>query len=262
MLAENRSRLHYNLGGAASILEPKWLFQQTYPTVVPMDLTPKQKSLLVEFKRAKIVMFGKEIRSKFGLHSPIYLDLRANLYERADLIWQIGCEFTEKIRALTENPQLPQTVIGVPDTATPLALSTVLYSSREETGPPMHYLLLRNKGKVYGSASPSYLIGKKHDGDCEYNLIDDVVASGLSKWNSLQKLEREGITVQRIITFFDRQQGGAELLEKEGYPVHSVFKLVDVTAFYLQEGLISQATHGQIQEFLRTHRFLKPLWEE
>ena len=227
-----------------------------------MDLTPKQKSLLVELKRAKIVMFGKDIRSKYGLNSPIYLDLRETLYERADLIWQIGGEFAEKIRALTESPQLPQTVIGVPDTATPLALSTVLYSWREETGPPMHYLLLRDRGKVYGSASPSYLIGKKHHGDCEYNLIDDVVASGLSKWKSLQKLEREGITIQRIIAFFDRQQGGAELLEKEGYPVHSVFKLLDVTAFYLQEGLITEATHQQIQEFLQTHRFQKPLWKE
>ncbi len=91
-----------------------------------MDLTPKQKALLVELKRAKIVMFGKDIRSKYGLNSPIYLDLRENLYERADLIWQIGGEFAEKIRALTGRPQLPQTVIGVPDTATPLALSTVL----------------------------------------------------------------------------------------------------------------------------------------
>ena len=227
-----------------------------------MDFTQKQKSLLVELKRAKIVMFGKEIRVKYGLHSPIYLDLRENLYERADLMWQIGGEFAEKIRALTRNPQSRQTVIGVPDTATPLALSTVLYSSREETGPPMHYLLLRSEGKVYGSAPPSYLIGKKHHDHCEYNLIDDVVASGLSKWKSLQKLEGEGITVQRIIAFFDRQQGGAELLKKEGYPVHSVFKLLDVTAFYSQEGLITEATHGQIQEFLWTHRFQKPLWEE
>ena len=227
-----------------------------------MDFTPKQKSLLIELKRAQIVMFGKDIRSKFGLNSPIYLDLRENLYERADLIWQIGGEFAEKIRSLTESPQLPQTVIGVPDTATPLALSTVLYSWREETGPPMHYLLLRSKGKVYGSASPSYLIGKKHHGDCEYNLIDDVIASGLSKWKSLQKLEREGITIQRIIAFFDRQQGGAELLEKEGYPVHSVFKLLDVTAFYLQEGLITEAADRQIQEFLRTRRFQKPWWKE
>ncbi len=227
-----------------------------------MDFTPKQKSLLVELKRAKIVMFGKDIRSKYGLNSPIYLDLRENLYGRADLIWQIGGEFAEKIRALTESPQLPQTVIGVPYTATPLALSSVLYSWREGRGPPMHYLLLRGKGKVYGSASPSYLIGKKHHGDCEYTLIDDVVASGLSKWKSLQKLEREGITIQRIIAFFDRQQGGVELLEKEGYPVHSVFNLLDVTAFYSQEGLITEATHQQIQEFLRTHRFQKPLWEK
>lgn len=226
-----------------------------------MDLTAKQKLLLVELKRADIVMLGSDIRAKYGLNSPIYLDLRDNLYERADLIWQIGGQFAEKIQTLTKNPLTPQTVIGVPDTATPLALSTVLYSSQQGAPPPMHYLLLRNQEKVYGSNSPSYLIGNKHEGDGEYNLIDDVVASGLSKWKSIQKLEKEGITVQRIIVFFDRQQGGMELLEKEGYEVHAIFRLSEVLDLYLREGLVAEKTHREIQEFLKTHRFEKPLWE-
>lgn len=223
--------------------------------------TQNQKSLLVEFKRAGIVMFGNRVRTKYGLNSPVYLDLRENLYERADLLWKIGGEFFEKICTLA-GQKTDQVVIGVPDTATPLALSTVLYSWKEEKSHPMHYLLLRKEAKVYSGSSPSYVIGKKDCRGCEYNLIDDVVASGLSKWKSIQTLKKEGITVHRIIAFFDRQQGGTELLEKEGYSVYSVFKLLDVVAFYLQEGLITEAEHRKITEFIHSRQFNEALWEK
>ena len=125
----------------------------------------------------------------------------------------------------------------------------------------MHYLLLRKEGKSYGSTPPSYVIGKKDCENCEYNLIDDVVASGLSKWRAIQTLEREGISIQRIIAFVDRQQGGSELLEQEGYPVYSVFKLLDIVSFYLDEGLISTAQYQEISEFVQARRFEKKLWE-
>jgi uridine monophosphate synthetase len=150
----------------------------------------------------------------------------------------------------------------VPDTATPLALSTVLYSWKQKSNHPMHYLLLRKEGKSYGSAPPSYVIGKKNCEDCEYNLIDDVVASGLSKWKAIQRLKNEGISVRRIVAFIDRQQGGSELLEKEGYPVHSIFKLLDIVSFYLEQGLLSESQHREICEFVRSRIFDKTLWEK
>lgn len=227
-----------------------------------MELTLEQQSLLVEFKRAGIVLFGTAIRRKYGLNSPIYLDLRGNLYERPDLMWRVGSEFAGKICRLAENHETRQVVIGVPDTATPLAVSTVLHSTQTRIGQPLHYLLLRQKAKEYHSVSPSYVIGKTNCDNCEYTLIDDVMASGLSKWKSIEKLKREGISVQRIIVFFDRQQGGSELLQEEGYQVYSIFKLLDVIAFYLEKGLITPATHSRIHEFLRSHRFEKPLWRD
>lgn len=223
--------------------------------------TSDHRSLLVEFKRAELLLFGKSIQEKFGLHSPVYLDLREKLYDRIDLLWRIGGEFFQKIDSLAD-PDSRQVVIGVPDTATPLALSTVLYSWKQRANTPMHYLLLRKEGKSYGSAPPSYVIGKKNCKDCEYNLIDDVVASGLSKWNAIQSLKKEGIEVQRILAFIDRQQGGSELLEQEGYPVHSVFKLLDVVTFYLEEGLINEDQHREICEFIQSRRFDRTLWED
>ncbi|MEE2822508.1 MAG: hypothetical protein VYA53_05945 [Acidobacteriota bacterium] len=225
-----------------------------------LELTAAHKTLLIEFKRAEIFLFGEAIQNKFGLNSPIYLDLREKLYDRIDLLWSIGGQFFEKIMSLADE-QSRQVVIGVPDTATPLSLSTVLYSWKQKSNSPMHYLLLRKEGKSYGATPPSYVIGKKDCENCEYNLIDDVVASGLSKWRAIQTLEREGISIQRIIAFVDRQQGGSELLEQEGYPVHSVFKLLDIVSFYLDEGLISAAQYQEISEFVQARRFEKKLWE-
>ncbi|MBI2822226.1 MAG: hypothetical protein HYX74_08380 [Acidobacteria bacterium] len=222
----------------------------------------EQKRLLVELKRAEIVMFGGAIRAKYGLGPPVYLDLRENLYERADLMWQIGGQIARKIRQLAGEPLPLQRIVGVPDTATPLALTAALYSCQEKLAPSLGYLLLRQTGKVYGSAPPSYVIGRKDSTGCEYNLIDDVIASGLSKWKAIEKLEREGIRIRRIIAFFDRQQGGTEMLKREGYQVDSIFRLLDVIDFYLQQGLLDPAEHGRIREFIATHQFERPLWRK
>jgi uridine monophosphate synthetase len=224
-----------------------------------LGFTSEQKSLLIEFKQAELLLFGEAIQEKFGLKSPVYLDLREKLYDRVDLLWRIGGEFFHKINSLAGGDSR-QVVIGVPDTATPLALTTVLYSWHHGKNNPMHYLLLRKEGKSYGSTPPSYVIGKKNCKNCEYNLIDDVVASGLSKWKAIQSLKKEGISVKRIIAFVDRQQGGSELLEQEGYPVHSVFSLLDIVSFYLEEDLISKAQHREIGEFVQSRRFDKALW--
>ena len=223
--------------------------------------TEEQTTLLLEMQRADIVMVRREtIQAQYGLGSPIYLDLRDKLYRRADLIWSIGGEFVRKIRELSPSSPSEQGVVGVPDTATPLAVASALYAWKEQTLPSIRYILLRKEEKTYPSGTSSYVIGGRDSGDCECNLIDDVVASGLSKWKALEKLRSEGIEVTRIIVFLDRQQGGAELLVAEGYEVHSIFKLLDVMDLYLQEGVIDRDQHQRVSDFIQTHQFEEPLW--
>jgi orotate phosphoribosyltransferase len=223
--------------------------------------TEDQKDLLLELQQAGIVLFQREIiRAKYGLGSPVYLDLRENLYARADLIWRVGGEFVRKINELSSPGDSVQGVVGVPDTATPLAVATALYAWKEEVHPVFRYILLRKEGKAYGSSSVSHIIGSRDSGQCECNLIDDVIASGLSKWKAVQTLADEGIEVKRIIVFMDRQQGGSELLASEGHQVQSVFKLLDVVDFYLEQGTIGREQHRRVSDFIRTRRFEEPFW--
>ncbi|MGH9784263.1 MAG: hypothetical protein ACRD88_08755, partial [Terriglobia bacterium] len=91
-------------------------------------LTDPQRELLEELLQAGAVLIGDVVRERFGLKSPIYFDLREPLYNRPELLWKVGREFAEKICELTRANPVPQCVVGIPDTATPLALAAALYS--------------------------------------------------------------------------------------------------------------------------------------
>ena len=221
--------------------------QQNVPS-----LAEEQKTLLTELFHAGAVLIGEGIQARFGLRSPIYFNLRENLYARPELLWKIGREFVRKICELAPNHSLPQCVVGIPDTSTPLALATALYAWQNQVRPEITYALLRKEGKTYPGLPTTHWIGRK-DGDCEYNLIDDVVASGLTKRAAAAKMEQEGVSLRRIIVLFDRQQGDG--LRQEGFEMHAIFRVPDVLDFYRAESLIPPADYRRILEFLRSRRF-------
>ena len=221
------------------------------------NFTGPQCELLEELLRAGAVLIGNMIRERFGLNSPIYFDLRETLYNRPELLWKVAREFVEKIRELAGANPVPQCVAGIPDTATPLALAAALYSWenrswQNRTYPEISYALLRKEGKSYPGMPPGYWIGKK-DAACEYNLIDDVLASGLTKRVAAGRMRQEGVPVRRIVVLFDREQGDG--LRNEGYEVHGIFSVPAVLDFYLKRKLISSADHARIRKFLQTRRF-------
>jgi orotate phosphoribosyltransferase len=212
----------------------------------------EQKALLRELRKAGAILTGDVIRARFGLNSPIYIDLRENLYARPELLWQVGREFARKICELSRPNPVPQCVVGIPDTATPLALATAFYAWQERLDPPITYAMLRKEGKTYPGLPIRYWMGRRDTG-CEYNLIDDVVASGLTKRTSAAKMQSEGIDLRRIIVLFDRQQGDG--LRGEGFELHGIFRVPEVLDFYRSENLICPEDHEKIVRFLRTRRF-------
>ena len=217
-----------------------------------MAFTGQQQTLLEELFLAGAVLVGDEVGARFGLNSPIYFDLRDPLHAHPDLLWKVGREFTLKICELAGDSAAPQCVVGIPDTATPLAVATALYASQKQARPEISCALLRKEAKTYPGRPVSNWIGPK-DSRYEYNLIDDVVASGLTKRAAAAKMRQEGIPLRRIIVLFDRQQG--DNLRQDGFDLHAIFNASDVLAFYLNRGLISPSDHSKIKEFLSSRRF-------
>ena len=220
-----------------------------------MPFTEQQQALLEELFRAGGVLVGDQVRARFGLNTPIYFNLREPLHARPNLLWKVGREFATKICELAGEQGSPQCVVGVPDTATPLAVAAALYASQRFTEPTFSCGLLRKEAKTYpGLPTTNRMrwIGPK-DARCEYNLIDDVVASGATKRAAAAAMQQEGIPLRRIIVLFDRGQGDG--LRREGFELHGIFTASDALDFYLAHGLVSSSDHSRIKEFLSTRRF-------
>ncbi len=212
-------------------------------------------SVLIRLRKAGAVKVGELTQLKDKSCSPIYVDLRKPLFNRPDLLWELGELFFEKIKEVSEYPDKIQCVIGVPEAGKPLATATSLYAhagAREIVEVPL--VMLCSQPKEYGTQKGSLIIGEINPG-WEYNLLDDVITTNKSKRDAIEILKKEGIEVKRTIVAFDRQQGGGKALIRDGYEFEALFEILDVADFYLGEELITQDQYNETVEFIETHQF-------
>jgi uridine monophosphate synthetase len=210
--------------------------------------------LLEAIWRAGLVLLGRQVREQYALGTPIFIDLRHKLYEDVALMKQLGVALHRQICALLREPVQPQQVLGIPDTATPLALSAALASLG--TPVPLIYGQMRKKPAAYpgGVAGVSAFMGTYRP-DREITLIDDVMASGRSKLWAIEELAKNEIQVTRILVVVDREQGGDEILTARGYPVHSLYTITEVLDYFVHTGKVEPAAAQDALDHLRAKHY-------
>ncbi|HYM12677.1 MAG TPA: hypothetical protein VEU62_18205 [Bryobacterales bacterium] len=211
--------------------------------------------LLESIWRAGLILLGQEVKEEYGLATPIFIDLRHRLYEDVALLEQLGRALHRKVIEIVGQPPVrPQQVLGIPDTATPLALSAAMASLG--TSLPLLYCQMRKKPASYpGGASGASAFMGTYQQDREITLIDDVMASGRSKLWAIEQLAKDGIRVARILVVVDREQGGDEILEAKGYPVHRLFTITAVLDYFVRTGKVTPATAQVALDHLRARQF-------
>lgn len=211
--------------------------------------------LLESIWKSGLILLGSRVQEEYGLATPIFIDLRHRLYEDVELLQKLGGAIHRKIREITGNPPgRPQQVLGIPDTATPLALAAAMASLG--AGPPLIYCQLRKKPAAYpgGASGRSAFMGTYREGR-EITLIDDVMASGRSKLWAIEQLAGDGIRVTRILVVVDRQQGGDEILAARGYEVHSLYTITAMLDYFVQTGKVDSSTACAALDYLRAKQF-------
>ncbi|MCW5202459.1 orotate phosphoribosyltransferase, partial [Desulfobulbus sp. US4] len=53
--------------------------------------------------------------------------------------------------------------------------------------------------------------------------VEDVVTTGGTLIQVIERVENEGFKVGLVVTVVDREEGGAEVLAQAGYPLKSIF---------------------------------------
>jgi len=209
--------------------------------------------LLEAFWKRGLVLFGESVKQEYALNTPVFIDLRHKLYDDLDTLTELGGALYRKIMELGKDAASQQ-VIGIPDTATPIALAAALAS--RGAAKPLLYGQMRKQPASYpgGRAGSSCYMGVV-DPTREITLVDDVMASGKTKLWSREQLKKEGLKVSRILVVVNREQGGDKILENQGIPVHSLYKVSELVSYYKATGRIDATTAQAALDHLRSRRF-------
>ncbi|KAK3867549.1 hypothetical protein Pcinc_027005 [Petrolisthes cinctipes] len=171
------------------------------------------------------------------MQSPVYFDLRIiisfpKLLETvAQLMWEKrpGTDY--------------QLVCGVAYTGIPIA--TVI-SNKQNV--PM--VIRRKETKGYGTKKMVEGIYEKNQ---ECLMIEDVIVSGSSVYETVETLVELGLEVKDAVVFLDREQGGASNLTALGINIIPVITLTELMEILLKHGRVNQDTYNSVKEFVASH---------
>ncbi|MCH9626735.1 MAG: Orotate phosphoribosyltransferase [Chlamydiales bacterium] len=193
--------------------------------------------LIKELYQIGAIKFG-DFTLKSGIQSPIYIDLRL-VVSYPKLLEEIAEEMWETVASHSFDR-----VCGVPYTALPIATALSLKQN-------MPMVMRRKEAKNYGTKKIIEGVIKPGQ-NCL--VVEDLVTSGLSVFETVAPLEEEGLKVTDIVVLLDRQQGGKKNIESKGYRLHSLFTLSEVLTTLQQDNCISPEIVQEVQTFIEANQ--------
>lgn len=197
----------------------------------------KHLDIIDELFEIGSIKFGS-YKLKSGMTTPFYIDLRLIisypllLQKVADALW-------EKIQHLPF-----KRICGVPYNALPIATAMCLKHQK-----PM--LLKRKEMKDYGTKK---IIEGVYEAEDQCLLIEDVIVSGKSIFETIEPLEHANIHVSTVAVVVDREQGGRINVEKHGLTMISLFTVTEIFHHLRKKGKISQHDVDLVKKFIEHHQ--------
>ena len=190
---------------------------------LPQKITLNHSSLKSELRELllKNSYEQREVALASGLKSGFYLDGKErSLNARGAVL--IGEVFFAMIEAL----QAGIKAVGGPTLGgDPLVTAVSLTSALNHH--PIHAFIIRREPKKHGTGQ--WIEGAKNlkSGD-RVVILEDVVTSGKSSLEAVQKAKDHGLDVYGILSMVDREEGGAENIRAQGLYFDSIFKKSDL----------------------------------
>jgi uridine monophosphate synthetase len=198
------------------------------PQLQQMPLNPSQ-ALIVKLFDIGCLMFGSYVQAS-GAVFPYYIDLR-RIISNPQLFHQV----LEAYAVLTQ-PLKFDRIAGIPYGSLPTATGLALKLNH-----PMIYP--RKEVKAHGTRR--LVEGEYEQGETAL-VIDDVLITGKSVLEGIQKLETSGLRVMDIVVLIDHEGGVRDKMQAHGYQAHAVFTLSEISKTLYETQRITEEQYGAI----------------
>ena len=192
------------------------------------DLSPIE-TLVLTLHDIGAVQFGR-FRLHSGRESRIYIDLRL-LVSFPTALRQATAVYAGVLARLDYDLLAATPLAGLP-IGTALCL---------ELDRPLIYP--RKTAKSYGT-------GKNIEGRWSIGqtvvVIDDLITSGDSVLETIASVKAAGLHVHDAVVLIDREQGGREMLEAQGYRVHPVMTIREMLEHLVAHGRLTVAQRDEV----------------
>jgi len=173
---------------------------------------PDARERLVALLKTRSVLRGDFVLAS-GRRSPHYVDCRRTTMhaEGLSLIGDLG------LAAIRAAGWSPRAVGGLTLGADPVAYA--IARATAHTPAPVHAFTVRKTAKTHGARQR--IEGCFEPGDAVV-VVEDVVTTGASALEAAVVVREAGGTVCGVLAVVDREEGGRESLEREGYQVRTL----------------------------------------
>jgi orotate phosphoribosyltransferase len=174
------------------------------------------KAALIALIRDRALKFG-DFTLASGKKAKYYLDgKQVTLDPRgAQLI-------AEGILDLLDPENMPDAIGGMSIGADPITGAVVTMSAVR--GTPVAGFMVRKQSKGHGTGQ--FIEGPVKPGQ-RVVIVEDVVTTGGSSLDAIERAEAFGLEIDRVIAIVDRMEGGAEAFAERNYPFSSLLTIRD-----------------------------------
>lgn len=194
-----------------------------------------KRNVALSLHKFGILQFG-EFKLKSGIISPFYIDMRI-VQSFPEALHNITAIYAELLKDLPQEIKLA----GIPEAGIPLA-TAVGYETRRP--------LIQPRAKVKEHGRGRLIEGDWKPGD-KVAIIDDLVAKGDSKLESIDRFKECDLEVIGFYLLLDREMGGKEIVEKAGYKLEAAMTITEALDILLDEGQLSREQHDDMIAFTR-----------